>query len=270
MLCCPVCRRPIESDGRSLRCQNGHCFDLSKRGYVNLLTAEAMRSKSPGDNRLMVEARRSFLEKGFYRPLSDAVNRAAAEALAGIERPVILDAGCGEGYYTARLCEALPFSEIVGMDISKTAVDKAARLTKGVTWVVASVFHTPMADGCCDLVLNLFAPYCGDEYRRLLKPNGRLIMAIPAAEHLWELKQAVYERPYKNEVKDYSLDGFALEARREVDYMMNLLSQEDIDSLFKMTPYYYKTGAADQQRLTAYQRLDVRASFELLIYKNKD
>lgn len=267
MLCCPVCRSPLTSDGHSYRCQNNHCFDIAKSGYVHLLEAESMRSKMPGDNKLMVEARRKFLQGGHYEPLSDCVNQMAAAALCGIDRPALLDAGCGEGYYTARLADSLPNAEIIGLDISKAAIEKAARRSRRVTWAVASAFHAPLADGGCDLILNLFAPYCGGEYLRLLRPDGRFLMAIPAENHLWELKQAIYERPYKNSPKDFALAGFQLERRESVSRMLHLTSAEEIDCLFKMTPYYYKTGLADQQRLAGYDSLEVQMDFTVLLYR---
>ena len=92
-------------------------------------------------------------------------------------------------------------------------------------------------------------------------------MAIPGRDHLWELKQAVYETPYKNEVKEYPLDGFEFLEVQKVETVLNLFSNDDILHLFEMTPYYYKTSRQDQERLSALDQLTVTASFELLIYR---
>lgn len=273
MLICPLCRRPLSLEGTSYRCGGGHSFDCARSGYVHLLPAGRKHAKTPGDNRLMVEARHRFLDKGYYRPLADTVCRLAAERLERLGRaqPVVLDAGCGEGYYTSLLYDALcargMAPELVGVDISKIAMDKAARRNRAVTCAVASVFHLPVADESCDLLCSLFAPYCGEEYRRILRRGGCMLLAIPGELHLWELKQAVYDRPYKNQVKDYALEGFALEQREEVGGLLHLTEAEDIENLFKMTPYYYKTGREEQERLLALRKLTTHMAFEVLLYR---
>jgi len=94
-------------------------------------------------------------------------------------------------------------------------------------------------------------------------------MVIPLERHLFGLKQAIYEKPYLNEVKDFALPGFALCHRQELRYPLHLTTQEEIASLFTMTPYYYKTGAADQQKVAALQTLDTPAEFGILLYKKQ-
>lgn len=273
MLICPLCDRPLVRDGMAWRCADGHSFDCARSGYVHLLPVSRKHAKMPGDNQLMVEARRRFLDKGYYRPLAEAVCRLAADTLActGKPKPVVLDAGCGEGYYTAQIYDALlergMQPEMAGIDISKIAVDKAARRHKGLVCAVASVFHLPVADASCDLLCSLFAPYCGEEYRRILRRDGHMLLVIPGELHLWELKQAVYEQPYKNQVKGYELEGFVLEHREEVSGWLHLTAAEDIENLFKMTPYYYKTGREDQQRLLQRRELTTHMAFEVLLYR---
>ncbi|MCI8496778.1 MAG: methyltransferase domain-containing protein [Clostridiales bacterium] len=273
--CCPVCSKPLAKQEKQYLCAKGHSFDLAKSGYVNLLPPASRHSKTPGDNKMMVNARRSFLSSGYYAPLSDCVCRTVIRCLAScVERPaVILDAGCGEGYYTGRLCTALAEqkipAQILGVDISKTAVDKAAKSVKTARFAVASVFHLPVADQSCDLLLNLFAPYCEEEILRALCPDGSFVMAIPGERHLWELKQAAYDQPYLNEVKDYAIKGLELVKREEIFQTLSLPDQNTIDCLFKMTPYYYKTSQKDQQKLEKLERLDVTMQFELLTYRKK-
>ena len=130
---CPVCHNPLAGEA-SLRCDKGHCFDRSKSGYVNLLDIKQKRSKLPGDNKQMAAARRDLLNGGFYEPLSDAVNSACEQLLANCNAPAVLDAGCGEGYYTERLFRFLEESgscpELYGVDISKFALDIAAKRCK--------------------------------------------------------------------------------------------------------------------------------------------
>ncbi len=264
MLICPKCGESLAAAGKSCICKNRHCYDMAKSGYVNLLLANQMNSALPGDNKLMVRARKSFLDKGYYAPLADrlcvTVLKHAAEGCK------LLDAGCGEGYYTEKMAQALSGTgaEIVGIDISKTAADYAARRTKAAMFAAASIFRLPTADGSCDIVTNLFAPYCGEEFLRVLKPKGIFIMVIPAERHLWELKQAVYDKPYLNAVKDFALDGFELADRETLRGEITLSCKEDISALFAMTPYFYKTGTEGHQRLERLESLTTETGFEIL------
>lgn len=269
ILNCPVCGKKLAISGKSYVCESGHTFDCAKSGYVNLLLSKHAGKAIHGDNKLMVQARRNFLDKGFYEPLCSClcsvVNRYSPDA------PIILDAGCGEGYYTAAVAKSLVESginaDIYGIDISKSAVEYAARRSRNITYAVASVFNIPAADSSCDMLITLFAPYCGEEYHRVLKADGIMVIAIPSTDHLWELKQAIYDYPYKNEVKPYELEGFSFVESRRISYKMKLESGEDIQSLFSMTPYYYKTGRIEQERLNSLESLETQADFELLVYR---
>lgn len=270
--CCPVCGQPLERGEGVYGCVNGHRYDIARSGYVNLLLANGKHSKSPGDDRLMVNARRAFLEKGYYEPLRNMVTRQAAALLARFPdgEPTVLDAGCGEGYYTNGLWEYLQMKRIrarvLGVDISKVALQKAARKDGGVYYAAGSVFHLPVPQASCNLVLNLFAPFCMEEISRVLLPGGCLMLAIPAKEHLWELKRAVYDQPYYNEPKDPALEGFRLLKTEEAKWTMELRSTVEIEQLFQMTPYYYKTAKQDYAKLQKLESLLVTASFQLLSY----
>ena len=244
-LTCPVCGGVLHREERSLRCGAGHCYDIARQGYVNLLRSNQSKSKRHGDDKRMVAARTAFLDAGYYAPLSDAVAAAAAEFTAGDAD--VLDAGCGEGYYTAQVLRTLRQQgrapSVCGVDISRDALICAHRRAPELTLAVASIAHLPVADASCDLLLNVFAPHDAGEFARVLRPRGVLLRVIPLERHLWGLKCAVYDRPYENEVPDPALPGFALAARRELRGTVTLRSQAEIEALFCMTPYYYKTGA---------------------------
>lgn len=265
---CPVCGEKLDISGKSYVCSNRHSFDMAKSGYVNLLPTNNSGNVH-GDNKLMLRARREFLEKGYYKPLCDAVCKVVGKYCG--ENSVILDAGCGEGYYTTAVKANYDKSKIAvemyGIDISKDAVDMAAKRKSGVNFAAASVFHIPVLTNSCDLLLTMFAPYCGDEYGRVLKNGGIMVMAIPSENHLWELKSKIYDTPYKNEVKDYQLDGFEFVSAEKISYTMNIPENSDILSLFSMTPYYYKTGKIEKERLNELTNLETQADFEILIYK---
>ena len=147
------------------------------------------------------------------------------------------------------------------------AAKRAHRRAPGLTLAVASIAHLPVADASCDLLLNVFAPHDAGEFARVLRPQGVLLRVIPLERHLWELKCAVYDRPYENEVPDPALSGFVLTARQELRGTVTLRSQAEIEALFCMTPYYYKTGARDQAKLRALDTLTTETEFALLIYK---
>lgn len=269
---CPKCQGDLSRRDNSLVCPAGHTYDIARSGYVNLLLPQQMNAKHPGDNKLMVNARKNFLDKGYYSCLRERFCEAAAKYCTG---GLVLDAGCGEGYYTAELAKTLPHSFIMGTDISKTAVDQAAKRAraegiKNALFSVSSIFHLPVKSGSCSLLTTLFAPYCGEEYSRVLCDGGIMIMVIPAERHLYGLKQAVYDEPYLNEVKDYALDGFTLSERIPVDSEIHLDCGEDIQNLFSMTPYYYKTGEEGQRRLAALNELTTEICFEILVYKKGD
>lgn len=270
--CCPVCGGALELEGRSLLCKKRHCFDLAKSGYVHLLPAHLARSKEPGDNKQMVRTRTAFLDKGYYAPLREALAEKAAAFLAeDPDHPALLDAGCGEGYYMAGIAETLQSAGIkarlLGVDLSKTAVDRAAKRVPSALFGVGSIFRLPVQSDFCSVVTEVFAPCCLKEFYRVLKNNGVFLQVIPSAEHLFELKQAVYAHPYKNEVKPYEQEGFRFLGAQRVERKIRLECGEDIRNLFRMTPYSYKTSMEDTARLESLEQLETTASFELLAYR---
>lgn len=267
---CPVCGKPLEIREHCYVCPDRHSFDIAAKGYVNLLMSNHMNAKLPGDNKLMVNARADFLNKGYYSHLAKAVAEAAGEYFSG---GAVLDAGCGEGYYTEKirdsLCSSRDFS-LGAVDISKFACAKAAARFK---WdsrcetAAASVFRLPLADDSVSMLVTMFAPFCREEYIRVLKHGGTLIMAIPAEEHLMSLKAAVYEEPYKNVTADYRIEGFDFLGSRKTSREITIDCAEDIRSLFTMTPYYYKTSREGHARVNSLERLTTDAAFEVLVYK---
>lgn len=266
-LICPVCRQTLTKENRSYKCVNNHCFDIAKQGYVNLLQSQQSKLKRHGDDKLMINSRTEFLNKGYYEPLQKEICKLLNKYLG--DNPLIVDAGCGDCYYTAEIEKALNSKnpEIIGIDISKDAVISASKRSKAINLVVAGVFSMPVGDEVCDAVLNVFSPFAPDEYGRVLKNNGVLLRVIPLENHLFELKENVYDTPYKNPAEDTNIDGFELLDNSVLKYTIELNSNEDIESLFKMTPYYYKTSQKDQQKLASLNYLKVSCEFSVLAYK---
>ena len=274
-LTCPVCHAPLalSEDQKSYRCPKKHCYDRAKSGYVNLIPIGKKRSKIPGDNKDMIRARVDFLSAGYYQPLSDAINANAIKLLKDVKHPVVLDAGCGEGYYTHRLYDALTENgkkvKLFGTDISKFGLEAAGKhhAANGITYAAASSFEIPLPDHCVDLLVCIFSPYAEKEFLRVLKPGGKMLLAIPGAHHLWELKSTVYETPYKNEVKDYPLAGFEFLSTDKVDSHILLPDQKSIQNLFSMTPYSCNTPPQAAAKLLALEQLTTRIQFEVLSYR---
>ena len=217
----------------------------------------------------MVRARRSFLETGLYEPLRAEITKAVCEAAPG----EMVDAGCGEGWYSCHILSELtkivaePF--LSGIDISPEALRYAAKRAKemGVfnqsSWAVASVSHLPIGTASCDCIINLFAPCEPKEFRRILRPDGLLIRAIPLEKHLWELKCAVYDQPYQNRPVLSAPEGFRLEELIPVNATITV-SGEELSNLFSMTPYAHKTSASDAAKLDEIASLDTTISFGIL------
>ena len=263
---CPVCGLPLQRQGKSLVCEKNHCFDLARQGYVNLLRSNQSSSKRHGDDSLMVAARQEFLDGGYYACLSDAVNRLLTARLAKNAR--VLDVGCGEGYYTARLRAALGEDALLcGIDISRQALIAAHRRDNALELAVASSAQLPVGQGSVDAVLNIFAPLSAEETHRVLKPGGLLLRAVPLKEHLMGLKRAVYDTPYENPDPESAFAPFRLLERVEVREQLVLTENRQIRNLFSMTPYYYKTSRADQQKLEALEHLETELAFCLFLYE---
>ena len=266
---CPVCGGTLGLEDRTYRCEKGHSYDKAKQNYVNLLMSNKSSAKRHGDDRLMVRARTDFLEKGYYLHLRDEICRLAVEYCG--DKVDFLDAGCGEGWYTSAVKAALESAgkscDALGVDISKEALMSAGRRDKSIAWAVASINALPAPERSCDLLLNVFAPTDDAEYRRVLRSGGILIKAMPLETHLFGLKKAVYDEPYLNGPAEYAPEGFETVCRSEVKRLINLDSTEDIQNLFMMTPYYYKTGRGDQEKLSRLEHLETEADFAVCVLR---
>lgn len=212
MLQCTVrnCRAPLVRDGRRIACAQGHSFDVAKSGYVNLLQPQDKRSKNPGDTAQAVAARRRTHERGVTGPLLDGI----AAMLRAHADDVVLDAGCGDGFYLGSLA-ARTGLDPHGIDISIPAVDAAARKYQGYEWVVANADRVvPYSDGAFTAVLSITGRMNAPEFHRVLRDGGRLLVALAAPEDLIELRGAGRDRVDRT-VATFA-EGFALDEQRRV------------------------------------------------------
>ena len=183
-----------------------------------------------------------------------------------------MDAGCGEGWYDR--CIAKQFEEaglpleLAGFDIAKPAVRLAAKALPSARYAVASSFHQPVRTGWADVLLNCFSPFAQEEFLRVLRPGGRLIYAVPGAEHLFQMKAVLYEKPYKNPVQEVEYPGFEAIGEWEVSDSITVPAGQ-LEALFAMTPYYWKTPRDGAARLAALPELTTDISFRFLVFEKK-
>lgn len=266
---CPLCGAPLTRGERAYSCPDRHSFDIAREGYTYLLPVNQKHSAAPGDDREMAAARREFLSKGYYRPLLDALCGLAVSHTG--EAPDVLDTGCGEGYYTAGVYEALTAAgkapRMAGIDISKFILRSAARRAREIEFAVASSYHLPLDDGSVELLLNCFSPLALEEFRRVLRPGGVFLYVVPAADHLWGMKQVLYDTPYPNEERETPYQGFVYESIVPVEGSITLADPADIRALFQMTPYYWKTPKAGAERLLALDTLTTKIAFRIHVFR---
>ena len=258
---CPVCNENLIDRGSALSCHNSHNFDRSKWGSVNLLQSQKSKSKQRGDEKEMVIARRRFLERGHYQTFRHTLIKMAALKSDSF----VLDIGVGEGYY------ALPFVEagynVYGIDISKEAIEFAAKRSRLFNLAVASSYALPLNDQSIDLAYVVFAPFSIDEVFRVLKKGGYFIEVFPLEKHLMAVKDFLYDKPYGNENAIKHYEGFSVVDVRDVETNFNLDSSEAIWDLFTMTPYYHRTPAIGKERLKQLDHLKVEAGFKMVKYQ---
>ena len=258
MLICPVCAKPLAFSDHTARCEKGHSFDIAKEGYVNLLRSSKSGDKI-GDDKFSARSRRDFLNKGYYAPLKDALC-----VIFSDKQGKLLDICCGEGYYTSALGEN-PNLEVYGFDIAREMVRLAAKRGRG-TYFVANMASIPVEDETFDYAVHLFAPFNEMEFARILKPGGSFFTVVPGKDHLFGLKQAIYDTPYHNDEKLPDTTLLQLADIRKVIANITLQCSEDIESVFRMTPYYFHTSDADRGKLKAYDALATPIEFVIAHY----
>jgi 23S rRNA (guanine745-N1)-methyltransferase len=277
LLACPVCRSPFTQAGTMLKCSQAHTFDIAKEGYVNLSLKQF-----PGDTREMLIARRNFFERGHYRPLSDAINGLIYTHLNKIASasPMsinILDAGCGEGYYTARLqqylTEHLCNVECIGLDISKEAVRMAAKRYKQAFFVVANLKERlVIADQALHVITNIFAPRNADEFACVLTPGGLLLVIIPGPEHLRQLRSNLHLLDIEEHKQQHVIDQFAhqfdLITSTSLAYNLHL-SNEEIRQIVMMTPNYWHLSAETRRAMDNLEQIDTEVACTCLLLQRQ-
>lgn len=234
-------------------CLHGHSFDISRSGYINLLPAHFKRSKAPGDSKEMVLARRQFLDTDAYSPIANRINELALSHLKNSQDKTTynyLDAGCGDGYYLQawKLYASEKMSaaqhNCYGLDISKWAIEAAAKRYKGLTWLVASNKQPPIVEESLDLIFCTFGFPCYSAFFKALKPGGVLIICDAGHQHLIEARKILYPSLKPSKERDFSeaiKTGFIKAAQHTQEFQLHLKQKEDIHRLLAMTPHMYRS-----------------------------
>jgi len=255
----------VTEDEKSAVCCGArrHCFDFSALGYLSL----AMTGGG-GDSKQAVVARSGFLSSGYYEKAANAILDTVCKYLP--EKPIIIDAGCGEGYYTSKL--ATISSVTLGFDLSKHGCMHAAKRAKkegkeNLMYATASVFDLPVKDGAANAVVNIFAPCAENEYSRVLCDGGYLFVVGAGKDHLMGLKKVLYSNVYENaERADLPQNMDHIETVN-VSYNITVEGKENIEALFSMTPYYWRTSQEDKLKLTSLEGLTTEIEFQINVYK---
>lgn len=253
ILCCPLDQLALRQDGRRLLCENGHSFDIARQGYVNLLGASDKRSRDPGDGKDMVAARRDFLDGGHYQPVANKLSELLTPLINA--NSVIVDAGCGEGYYLQQLLQQIESigdvtPGIVGFDISKWAVQAATRRF-AATWMVASNRNIPVAPHSVDCLLSLFGFPVFESFQQVLKDGGILLTVDVGPNHLIELREVIYPRvkhAASTAEQQAPVAGFSTEQVTTLQYKTAPLSQRQIHQLLTMTPHLFRASREGKKR----------------------
>ncbi|MCO9050327.1 MULTISPECIES: putative RNA methyltransferase [Acinetobacter] len=265
-LMCPVCRQRLELVSKTWRCEQGHSYDIAKQGYVNLHVVQHKHSKNPGDTPESVDARRAFLQGGYYQPLQQAV----VHLLKDLKAKMVLDIGCGEGYYTSAMQQVV--EQCIGVDIAKNAVQRAAKLNDKVTWVVGTGATLPVIDQSMDVCTSLFSPIPQTEILRVLKDDGYLIVVTPATDHLYAMREALFEQVNPHTPQKFVeqlQDLFELKEQQVIDAPL-VLDQQALKNLIAMTPYAYKASPERRIQLEQKAHLQVTASFQIYLFQKRN
>lgn len=260
---CPLCQHALTLTDKTYRCDNNHSFDQAKQGYVNLLPVQFKHSKAPGDNKEMVIARRAFLDKGFYQPLVDKMLELYHKY--GDSNAPLLDAGCGEGFYTHQ--HKLTTNIVYGVDIAKETIKIAAKRYQECHFSVGTLSRLSFSDSYFSWIISVYAPIIDTEFTRLLKSDGYLLTVTPAKQHLFQLKQLIYRQANEHDVSRNPIENLTLIEEQQLTYPMSFDNSEDVLHLLAMTPFAFKASKELLTHIKGMTEFSCQADFILRLYK---
>lgn len=260
---CPLCQQVLTLTDKTYGCTNNHSFDQAKQGYVNLLPVQFKHSKSPGDNKDMVVARRAFLDKGFYQPLVEKMLELYQKY--GHSNAPLLDAGCGEGFYTHQ--HKTIENQVYGVDIAKETIKIAAKRYQDCHFSVGTLSKLSFSDNYFGWLISVYAPILEDEFTRVLQPDGYLLTVTPAEQHLFELKELIYDQANEHDRAKTPITNLTLVEEQTLTYEMNFDHSNDVLNLLAMTPFAFKATKKLIEEIKAMKKFTCQAGFILRLYK---
>lgn len=270
-LACPLDGTDLHRHENTWQCASGHNFDISSQGYVHLLPVQMKRSRDPGDSKEMVASRRRFLSSGAYDPIASATSAMILRNAPAGATIRCLDAGCGEGHYLRSVATSSPQGctlALAGLDISKWAIQAAAKRDKQTTWLVGSNANLPIQSASLDWILCMFGFPVYAEFARVLGPDGQLLQVDAGPQHLRELREIIYPAIKPERVGDETdPPGFQRQASETLSYSLELSSAEQIADLLAMTPHLFRASADGLAKLKTLDRLSVTVDVRLTLFK---
>ncbi len=281
-LACPIDGERLDLHEKQLVCKNGHSFDVSRQGYVNLLPVQHKRSKEPGDSKEMVIARTEFLNSGFYEPVADKLTEMLLARLldnhSSLQEACLLDAGCGEGYYLDFIFNSLKFKDfnsklsLIGLDISKPAIASAAKRNNKISWIVGTNRQPPVLENSVDIILCVFGFQNFAGFRKILKADGKIILVDPGADHLKELREIIYNDPKITEAPGSCLaeeNGLRVSDEQSLLYKTTINNNEQIKNLLLMTPHFYRANKTGREVALELQEIDITVEMVFRVLEKK-
>lgn len=266
---CPICQQhlALSYDEKQLVCSSNHQFDRAKQGYFNLLPVQNKKSKIPGDSKEMINAREAFLAGDYYQLLAKKL-AGVIEALPLAETPALLDVGCGEGYYSRVISQQADYVHY-GFDISKPAIQKAAKKHKDGYYSVASSEHIPLQSLSVDLAFKVYAPASDSQLHRVIKSKGFLVSVTPAPRHLWQLREFIYDDVKPHDTIDTTFEGFRKVSSEQFGYNITPDSDNRLN-LLQMTPFAWKANEEATKAITDAETLSIELDFIISVYQKID
>ncbi len=263
-LICPLDGTALQFSDKQLTCANGHSFDIARQSYINLLPVQFKRSKNPGDSKVMVCARNQFLNRLYFSKIAQKLTEISLTHLSGRQDICLLDAGCGEGYFLDHIMrhfEQLDDSgqvSSVGLDISKWAIIAASKRNRHIVWVVGTNKRIPVSANTLDMIYCHFGFPNYNEFGKLLKLGGKIILTEAGPEHLIELRNIIYPQITTNHLKSRSeISQIPLLESHSLNYKITDLPQQDIANLLVMTPHLYRATQAGKAAAAKLKRMDL-------------
>lgn len=259
-LACPIDGLVLEVAEHGLACARRHNYNVSRHGYVNLLPVRLKPSKDPGDSREMVEARRSVLDYGVFKPFAQDLSAVVCASVqqTGKNPPLLVDAGCGEGYYTAALSAGLrsnPATDdfaVLGVDISKWAITAAAKRHLYAAWAVGNNKRLPVLKSAASIITSVFGFETWHPWADLQDAGQLVVTASAGPLHLIELRKLVYETVKIHEVPD-DAEALAAGYRRigdsRVEYSSQVNDPAIVANILAMTPHGHRVSASSRLSL---------------------